>query len=106
MRQKEARIEETTYKEWKDKVDSYLLEGPDEGEAFRRVKASLKGLALSQIKDCQTAIDVSETLKKLYGEVQTPEVQMKPKKGEKPSDFFARVWDCFVHLNDNGSYND
>ncbi|KAL8567370.1 hypothetical protein ACOMHN_001758 [Nucella lapillus] len=97
--------QEVGYTEWKDKVDSYLLEGPEEGEAFKRLIASLKGLAIEQVKKCRIATDITSTLKKIYGEVQTGEdryldfVKLQLTKGEKPSDFFTRVWDKFVFIN-------
>ncbi|KAL8610609.1 hypothetical protein ACOMHN_006328 [Nucella lapillus] len=104
--------QEVGYTEWKDKVDSYLLEGPEEGEAFKRLIASLKGLAIEQVKKCRIATDITSTLKKIYREVQTGEdryldfVKLQLTKGEKPSEFFTRVWDKFVFINQDGAYTD
>ncbi|XP_070187701.1 uncharacterized protein [Littorina saxatilis] len=102
--------QEVAFKEWKDKVDTLLVEGSEDGEQFRRVKASLKGLALNQVKDAKTSEEIVNTLANLYGEVKTAEeqyiefIKMRPTKSEQPSNFFSRLWEKFVILNEEGIY--
>lgn len=103
--------QEIAYHEWKGRVETYLLETTDKDEAYRRVLASLKGLALSQVKSAKSAEEIVKTLTSLYGPIDSTEdrylkfVEMRPNKGEKPSQFFVRLWDAFNKLNKENVYS-
>lgn len=104
--------QEVTFKEWKDKVKAAAIESPEEGDLFPRIKASLKGLALNQAMKCKNSKEIIDVMTSIYGDVKTCEdkyrdfLQLKPMKGETAGDFFNRLWDKFVCLNEENEYDE
>lgn len=104
--------QEVTFKEWKERVQSFLLETSDREDAYRRVRSSLKGLSLSQVSKCRTADEILIELNKLYGSIASAEDQyleftrMRPTNSETLSSFFVRLWDKFVDLNAESMYSE
>ena len=101
---------EVSFNDWHDRVSQYLQEASQDEDTCRRVKASLRGVAANQVKNCTSSSDVLKTLLAIYGNVSTEEdlyaqfVRMEMYKGETPSDFFSRVWHTFTDLNKNDTY--
>ncbi|KAK7490629.1 hypothetical protein BaRGS_00008077 [Batillaria attramentaria] len=103
---------EVAFTDWVERVEQYLFEAQDPDEAFRRVRASLRGLAAEQAKTCKSAQDIVNSLKGIYGTTQTQEdlyrqfARLRMEKKEPPSEFFSRVWGSFADLNKDGTYTE
>lgn len=103
---------EVSFTDWHDRVSQYLQEANNEEDTCRRVKASLRGVAANQTKNCISSSDVLKTLTEIYGSVKTEEdlyaqfVRMELHRGETLPDFFSRVWHTFTDLNKNNTYGE
>ena len=101
---------EVGYNEWHERVTQYAQESQEPQEVARRVRASLRGIAAEQAKNCDTADAILQCLSAIYGDVKTTEdlylefVRLQMGKTELPSDFFSRVWSRFTDLNKDGAY--
>lgn len=103
---------EVIFSEWKEKVDAYLQEGPDERDSLSRVRGSLRKLALTQAGECLSAWAVVKVLDQIYGAVSSADdlygefVRMTLKKDEMLGEFFSRLWEFFLRLNKTKLYSD
>lgn len=96
--------EEVTFPEWEAQVD-HLLQTKEVGEIDQRVRASLKGLAFDQVKDCSTATEMVKTLQGIFGTTLSGEdlyqsfLEMTMLKKEPASAFLLRLWSRLVQIN-------
>lgn len=96
---------EVSFREWRDKAEAYLRESPEEGEAFSKLRGSVRGLAAEQTKACKTVATIFATLEAMYGNISTPEdllldfSTMQMNAGEAPSAFLSRLWAKLVDIN-------
>ena len=94
------------FTDWKEKVEAYMRESPDEGDAVSRLRGSLRGLAAERVNPCVRAVDIVKKLDEIYGTVLSVEdmyedfVRLSIQKGETLSDFLSRLWNCFLRLNE------
>ncbi|KAK7106911.1 hypothetical protein V1264_014933 [Littorina saxatilis] len=101
---------EVNFNDWKERVEQFLEEEREEGTRLSRVRASLRGLAKVQTKQCTTGGDILSTLQSIYGATKTVEdlylefVQMSATKSETPADFLTRLWAKFSEVNRDNQY--
>ena len=103
---------EVHFSEWQSRVKQFLTETDDvdSPDTFRKVKASLRGIALEQVKECVTGGEILDKLTRVYGNLLTPEdmyssfVRMSQERKETPASFFSRLWAAFNHLNNNSQF--
>lgn len=96
--------EEVTFSEWEAQVD-HLLQAKDVADVDQRVRASLRGLAFEQVKDCRTAADIVKILQGIFGTTQSGEdlyqsfLEMTMQKKESASAFLLRLWSRLIQIN-------
>ena len=104
---------EVDFAEWSARCKSYLCEseGNDSRDVLRKVRSSLRGIALEQVKDCSSASSIIDTLKQVYGNLLTEEdqyvrfVKLAQEKRESPASYFSRLWSSFSDLNQRNQYS-
>lgn len=96
--------EEVTFTEWEAQVE-HLLHTPDVGDVDQRVRASLRGLAFDQVRDCQAAAEIVRTLQTIFGATQSAEdlyqsfLELTMQKKESASAFLLRLWSRLLQIN-------
>ena len=103
---------EVEFAEWSARCKSFLCEsdGNDSRDVMRKVRSSLRGIALEQVKDCSTATSIIETLNLVYGNLLTEEdqyvrfVKLAQEKRESAASYFSRLWSSFSNLNQRKQY--
>ncbi|XP_025107458.1 uncharacterized protein LOC112572124 [Pomacea canaliculata] len=92
--------QEVKFAEWRERALAYQEESTD-GEDIRvkRLRASLRGVALQQVKNCPNSREIVATLRKMYEVRESGEdvlvdfLSMKPHKEEGTAGFLLRLWD-------------
>lgn len=101
---------EIAFDEWCNRAQQIIQEEGDR-DAFRRIKSSLRGIALEQIEEATTSFELISSLRAIYGSTATEEdkyaafIKMQMARKEQPSNFFSRLWAAFADLNTNKAYD-
>ena len=104
---------ELDYGEWASRCRQFINESDthDMYDVTRKIRSSLRGIAMEQVQMCDNANDILRTLERVYGNLLTEEdqyarfVKMSQEKRESPASFFSRLWSSFSALNVTRHYS-
>ena len=104
---------ELEYNEWRTRCHQYLAENEttDPNELTRKIKASLKGIALAHVKSVLNPRTILRKLDSLFGSLLNEEdkyarfVKMQHDKKEGAAAYFSRLWQSFISLNSDDTYS-
>ena len=104
---------EIEYGEWRTRCHQYLAENDtaDPAELTRKIKASLKGIALDYVKSDHNPRIILKKLDSLFGSSLNEEdkyarfVKMQHDRRESAAAYFSRLWNSFISLNSDNTYS-
>lgn len=104
---------ELDYGEWASRCRQFINESDvqDMYDVTRKIRSSLRGIALEQVQKCTDATDMLRTLDRVYGNLLTEEdqyarfIKLSQEKRESPASFFSRLWSAFSALNMTHQYS-
>ena len=104
---------ELEYGEWRTRCHQYLAENDtaDPMDLTRKIKASLKGIALDVVRADLNPRSILKKLDSLFGSLLNEEdkyarfVKMQHDKRESAAAYFSRLWNSFLSLNSDDTYS-